>query len=91
MDAPFGNSYGHSADVRMSLFVNGHILNISHLGPNYLILRNPVAHEPTDAEISLSIDGHENKWRVRLVNGISLDALKTAIEPLGASEKVTHV
>jgi hypothetical protein len=84
MDAPKGNSYGHSADVRMKLFVNGDILPISHLGPDFLILRTPIEHAPTDAEISLSIDGDESRWTVRLVNGIHADRLRTAIEPCSA-------
>ena len=83
MDAPKGNSYGHSADVRMSLSVNGHVLKISHLGPDFLILRTPVEHAPTDAEISLTIDGDESRRTVHLVNGIHPERVRTAIAPCG--------
>jgi hypothetical protein len=83
MDAPKGNSYGHSADVRMSLSVNGHVLKISQLGPGFLILRTPVEHAPANAEISLSIDGDESRWAVHLVNGIHPDRLRTVIAPTG--------
>ncbi len=81
MQAPKKTSYGHSADVQMSLAVNGHILPISHLGPDYLILRNPVEHAPADAEISLSIDGNQRQWMVHLPNGIHPDRLRTVIVP----------
>ena len=81
MDAPAnGNSYGHSADVRMFLYVNGDTLKIAQLGPEFIILRTPIEHEPTDAEISLSVDGNERRWAVRLVNGIRKDCIRTAIE-----------
>ena len=79
MKAPNGSTLGHSADVRMQLFVNGHILPIAQLGPDFLILRSPVEHGPCEAQISLSIDGNESSWPVRLDNGIRTDQLKTAI------------
>jgi hypothetical protein len=75
MGAPNGN--GHSADVRISLFVNGLVLPVAQLGPDFLILRNAVEHAPSDAQISLSIDGAENRWTVHLVDGIHPDRLKT--------------
>ena len=81
MDAPTnGSSYGHSADVRMRLYVNGDVMKISHLGAEFIILRTAIEHEPTDAEISLSVDGNERRWAVRLVNGIRKDCVRTAIE-----------
>ncbi|MCE9533166.1 MAG: hypothetical protein K8T89_18870 [Planctomycetes bacterium] len=82
MNAPRGTSYGHSADVRMHLSVNGDVLKISHLGPDFIILRTPVEHNPTDAQISLSIDGDEKRWMVHLVNGISPEREKTVIRAI---------
>lgn len=81
MNAPNGSTSGHSADVQMRLFLNGHVLKIAQLGPDFLILRGPIAHEPADAEISLSIDGAEDRWPVRLVEGIRADRDRTAIAP----------
>jgi hypothetical protein len=69
----------HSADVRMELRVNGHVLPIAQLGPDYLVLANPTDHPPTDAEISLSIDGHESHWPVRLLDGTSVMRRRTRI------------
>jgi hypothetical protein len=37
-------NYGHSADVRMHLTVNGQVLSIGQLGPDFLILRDPTDH-----------------------------------------------
>ncbi len=66
----------------MKLYVNGYVLPIAQLGPEFLILRTPVEHAPTDAEISLIIDGDESRWTVHLDNGIHPDRLRTAISPV---------
>jgi hypothetical protein len=79
MNAPKGNRYGHSADVQMHLTVNGHVLEMHQLAPDFIILRNPIEHGPDKAEIFLSIDGNEHRWNVQLVNGIQIDQVKTAI------------
>ena len=72
-------TYGHSADVRMKLFVNGLILPIAQLGPNFLILEKSIDHPPADAEIGLWIDGREDGWRIRLAEGIQAGQRKTGI------------
>ena len=63
----------------MQLNVNGLVLTIGQLGPDFLVLRAPVDHPPCDAEIAMSIDGHESRWPVRLVDGIKAGQRKTAI------------
>jgi hypothetical protein len=73
------HAIGHSATVHMQLFVNGDVLPIAQLGPNFLVLKNPIDHPPVDAEITLCIDGHEDRWRVRLPDGIHSGWRKTAI------------
>ncbi|MBI3407331.1 MAG: hypothetical protein HY040_03115 [Planctomycetes bacterium] len=70
---------GHSAKVRMELRLNGHILPIAELGPNFLVLRTPIDHPAGDAEISLSIDGEEECWPVWLADGIILEKRETKI------------
>jgi hypothetical protein len=72
-------SPGHSADVRMELRLNGHILPIAQLGPDFLVLKNPVDHPPVEAEIAMSIDGHESRWPVRLLDGMSASQRRTRI------------
>jgi hypothetical protein len=73
----------HSADVQMHLSVNGHVLTIGHLGPNYVILDNPIDHPPTDAEISLSVDGKQTRWRIKLVDGLSASECRSRITVSG--------
>jgi hypothetical protein len=63
----------------MELCVNGHILPIAQLGPNFLVLENPIDHPPEDAEIGMWIDGREDRWRVHLADGIKTGQRKTAI------------
>jgi hypothetical protein len=63
----------------MELRFNGYVLSISQLGPDFLVLRTATDHPPADAEIALSIDGHESHWPVRLPAGISATQRRTAI------------
>jgi len=73
----------HSAEVQMHLSVNGHIMSIGHLGPDYVILDDPVDHPPADAQIFLSIDGRERRWQVRLVDGSTASQARTRISIRG--------
>jgi hypothetical protein len=70
---------GHSADVQIQLSVNGHVLSVTKIGPEFLVVREPIDHPPAEAEIALWIDGHESRWRVRLVEGIARERRKTPI------------
>jgi hypothetical protein len=79
MNATNPKNNGHSADVRMQLNVNGHVLPIAQLGPDFLILKNPIYHPPTAAEIAVWVDGHERRWPVWLAEGIKTDQQKTGI------------
>lgn len=75
---------GHSADVRMRLFVNGHVLKIAQIGPQFLMLDHRIEHPPAEAEILMSVDGKEERWRVHLPDGISTTTPTTLISlPLG--------
>jgi hypothetical protein len=71
----------YSARVRMELHLNGSVLNISHLGPDYLILSQPVDHPPAQAEIVMSIDGKQSRWEVGLPAGVSAGSVRTSISP----------
>jgi len=71
----------HSAIVRMELCMNGHIMPIAQLGPDFLVLKTPVDHPPAEAEIGMWIDGREDRWRVRLPDGISAHERRTKIAP----------
>ena len=73
------HSRGYSADVRMGLSVNGHTLSIGQLGPDFIMLRDPIDHPPAEAEIAMSIDGREKRWKVRLPDGIRAGEESTRI------------
>ena len=73
------DNFGYSADVRIHLYVNGFVLPVGQLGPDFIILRNAPDHPPTDAEITMSIDGDERRWNVHLPDGISATRVRTKI------------
>ena len=75
---------GHSATVRMQLFVNGQVLKIAQIGPRFLMLDHPISYPPSEAEVLMSVDGREERWRVRLPDGISVVARTTAISASGS-------
>ncbi|HEV8062826.1 MAG TPA: hypothetical protein VGP68_23305 [Gemmataceae bacterium] len=81
MNAPLQNVI-HSAVVRIQLTVNGHVLNVAQLGPDFLVLRNPIEHPPANAEVFVSIDGNEKRWPVYLADGIKTSERKTRITDL---------
>jgi hypothetical protein len=74
---------GHSAVVNMVLRVNGHVLPIAQMGPDFLVLTQPINHPPADAEITLSIDGVATRWPVRLEHGLYAGERRTAITRCG--------
>ncbi len=71
----------------MNLAINGFVLPIAQLGPNFLILREPTEHAPSAAEVYLSIDGNVERLSVYLPNGISAGDLTTLIEAAGCKER----
>jgi hypothetical protein len=71
-----------SAVVRMELRVNGHVVPISQMGPNFLVIGQPFEHPPANAEVSLRIDDAEKRWGVLLVEGISATRRKTMVAGL---------
>jgi hypothetical protein len=82
---------GYSADVRIHLLVNGAVLPVAQLGPDFLILRTPLDCPACEAEITMSIDGHESRWTVSLPEGIQVARQKTAIARSANAIPVTPV
>src|SRR5438132_2501540 len=79
MDATNQRSNGYSADVRMQLSINGQVLSIAQLGPDFIILRDRMDHPPALGEIAVWIDGHERRWNVHLPDGLQANQNKTRI------------
>jgi len=69
----------HSAQVKMRLIVNGAVIRITHMGPDFLFVESPADYPPCQATISLSVDDSESEWKVRLPNGISKDSKRVAL------------
>jgi hypothetical protein len=70
-DSRSNSRAGHSADVRINLILNGHSIPVAQLGPDFLLLDVPADHPPGQASIVLSVDQSEERWDVRLPDGIS--------------------
>lgn len=64
----------------MHLVLNGTALPISHLGPDYLRLRESAKFPPCDAQIVLVIDGHESRWPIRLPEGLQPGQRRIVVE-----------
>ena len=84
METPNREPARHSAEVRMRLHLDGMELPIGEMGRDFLVLKTPMDHPPAVAEISICIDGQENRWRVRLAEGIQSGEWKTRIFPYPA-------
>ena len=79
---------GHSAQVKMQLLVNGSSLAIAQLGPDFLLVDEPINHPPSEARVVLQIDQSERRWTIHLPNGISKDSERIAIEPPGPKARL---
>ena len=77
-------SYGHpgySAVVKMRLLVNGRVLPVAQLGPDFLYLRQAEAHAPGLATMELSVDQSHRRWEVMLPEGITPQSKRVSIRP----------
>jgi hypothetical protein len=63
----------------MSLVLDGRVLQIVQMGPNFFVLASRFDHPPTNADLIMSIDGRESRWTVHLPAGICKDERKTTI------------
>jgi hypothetical protein len=61
---------GHSAEVQMHLLLHGEAFAITHMGPDYVRLRESAEYPPATGQIVLVIDGHESRWQVHLPQGL---------------------
>ena len=63
----------------MRLLVGGQSMPVAQLGPDFLLLENPVNHPPADASMVLQVDQSERSWNVRLPQGISANSKRVVI------------
>jgi len=63
----------------MRLWINGLSLPVAQMGPDFVLLDEPVNHEPGTGTMMLQIDRSERRWNVRLPNGISAESTRVQI------------
>lgn len=67
----------------MRLLLEGASLLVGQLGPDFLLLKEPIDHPPANATIVLCVDGNERQWNVHLPKGISASSKRVVISALG--------
>jgi hypothetical protein len=65
------NNGGHSAQVKIQLWIDGGSVPVAQLGPDFLFLDVPFEHPPSNARLVLQVDQSERQWDICLPNGIS--------------------
>lgn len=63
----------------MTLMLNGSMLSIAQLGPDFLLLRETADHPPAEATIVMNVDGNERRWKVALPDGIVAGSERVSI------------
>jgi hypothetical protein len=76
---PFSSQGGHSARVKMRLLVNGLSLPVLQMGPDFLLVDQPISHPPAPASVVLQVDDSERRWNVTLPEGIAAGRNRVAI------------
>ena len=63
----------------MRLLINGAVIRITHMGPDFLFVESSADHPPCEASILLRVDDSESQWKVRLPEGISKDSTRVTL------------
>ena len=63
----------------MRLIVNGTVVRITQMGPDFLFVESPINHPPCEASISLRVDDTESERKVKLPDGIRQDSKRVAL------------
>jgi hypothetical protein len=69
----------YSAQVNMSLIVDGTIIEIYQMGPDFLFIGPADNHPPCEATIVFQVDQNERRWQVMLPDGISKASDRVAL------------
>ena len=70
---------GRSSAVQMQLLLDGVSLPVGQLGPDFLLLKEPFLHSPTEGTLVVCVDDTERRWQVCLPEGISADSRRVVI------------
>lgn len=63
----------------MRLLVNHTSITVAQMGPDFLLVDDPINHPPGDAIVVLQVDQSEHRWNVDLPDGISATSRRVAI------------
>jgi hypothetical protein len=55
----------------MQLLVNGISIPVAQMGPDFVLLREPISLPPCEATVVFRVDQEEDRWLVRLPNGVA--------------------
>jgi hypothetical protein len=69
MDDMASPQAGYSADVWLFLIALGTAIPLAQIGPDSVVLRDPIELPRCEAEILMVVDGEERRWPVVLPNG----------------------
>lgn len=59
----------YSAVIHLRLEAMGKCWPVSKLGPDCFFPSKPLELDPCHAEIVMTVDGEERRWKVRLIDG----------------------
>jgi len=79
MDLQSSGQGGHAADVKIDLILNGDSIPVAQLRSGFLLLDLAADHPPGMASIILRVDRSEERWDVRLPDGISASTKRVNI------------
>lgn len=72
-------SNGHSALVQITLHVGQHAVPVSHMGPDFLLLKEPFSAPAGEATVVLTIDDQVQRIPVFLSHSISAGSRRVVI------------
>ena len=70
----------HSSVVKMQLLVDAISIPIAQMGPDFVLLREPISLRPGQATLVLRVDHREKRWRIWLPIGVA-GSKRVAIAP----------
>jgi len=69
----------HSAHVERRLILNGSSIGITHLGPDFILIKSSIDYPPGEASIVLQVDKSVRQWQVNLPEDISKSSKRVTL------------
>jgi hypothetical protein len=70
---------GHSTRVKISLILDDWELPADQLGPDLLLLKEPVGVKPVHGRLLLEVDGVKRAWDVELPDGLPIKSPRVRV------------